>query len=295
MGSGIGRAFAVLALVAAVGYTAWETHNLRTALERMNEGNETDLTEMMISLARTEGQLARVRDTVDLLGGKGAQEAGQGPDAGALAGEVAAALTGPQREILQKELEKWVKELTDRREKGWAALQDALKQELGRYETRADERDRRWETLTALVQENQKSLTAQLQELGSGLSGPSGAADAQRAALTDLEERLAAVVEAGDRREQALTQRNRRDDKRWEELFLALQENKEATRQRYAEVAARLDEWRRDGASRPVNTAARQGPAGGRDRGRGTGGGPERERLVEFCAEVPHSELCRDL
>ena len=292
----MGRAFAVLALaavMAAAGYSAWETRSLRAALERMNEGNEGDLTEMMISLARTEGQLAKVRETVDLLRGAGAQEAGQGPDAGALAGKLTAALTGAQREVLQQELEKWVRELTDRREKGWAAVQKALKQELDRRDTGADEK--RWETLTELVQENRKSLAAQLRKLERGLSGPSGGTEAQQAALTGLEEGLAAVVEAGDRREQEWTRRRQRDDKRWEELFLALRENKEATRQRYAEVAARLDQWR-DGAPRPVNNTARQGPAGGRDRGGRTGGGTEqRERLAEFCAEVPQSELCRDL
>lgn len=292
----MGRAFAVLALVAvlaAVGYSAWETRSLRAALERMNEGNEADLTEMMISLARTEGQLARVRETVELLRGAGAQEAGQGPDAGALAGKLTAALTGAQREVLQQELEKWVRELTDRREKGWAAVQKAWKRELDRRDTGADEK--RWETLTKLVQENRKSLAAQLRKLERGLSRPSGGTEAQQAALAGLEEGLAAVVEAGDRREQEWTRRRQRDDKRWEELFLALRENKEATRQRYAEVAARLDQWR-DGAPRPVNNAARQGTAGGRDRGGRTGGGTEqRERLAEFCAEVPQSELCRDL
>ena len=292
---GMGRAFAALALMAAlvaVGYSTWETRNLRAALERMNEGSEADLTEMMISLARTEGQLARVRETVDLIRGAGAQEAGQGPDGGALAGKLTAALTGAQREVLQQELEKWVRELTDRREKGWAAVQKALKQELDRRDTGADEK--RWETLTDLVQENRKSLAAQLRKLERGLSKPSGETEEQQAALTGLEEGLAAVVEAGDRREQAWTQRRQQDDKRWEELFLALQENKEATRQRYAEVAARLDQWR-DGSPQPVNNAARQEPAGGRRQGGRTGGGTERERLAEFCAEVPQSELCRDL
>ena len=291
----MGRAFAVLAfmaVLAAVGYSAWETRSIRAALERMTEDNEADLTEMMISLARTEGQLARVRETAELLRGAGAQEAGQGADAGALAGQLAAALTGAQREVLQQELGKWAQDLADRREKGWAALQEALKQELGGDDTGAEEQ--RWETLTALVQENRKSLTAQLRNLERGLSGPSGGTESRRAALTGLEERLAAVVEAGDRRDEAWTQRNQRDDKRWEELFLALQENKEATRQRYAEVAARLDQWR-DGASRPAGSAARQGQAGGRDQGTRTGGGTEREQLIEFCAEVPQSELCRDL
>lgn len=291
----MGRAFAVLAfmaVLAAVGYSAWETRSIRAALERMTEDNEADLTEMMISLARTEGQLARVRETAELLRGAGAQEAGQGADAGALAGQLAAALTGAQREVLQQELGKWAQDLADRREKGWAALQEALKQELGRDDTGAEEQ--RWETLTALVQENRKSLTEQLRNLERGLSGPSGGTEARRAALTGLEERLAAVVEAGDRRDEAWTRRNQRDDKRWEELFLALQENKEATRQRYAEVAARLDQWR-DGASRPAGSAARQGQAGGGDQGTRTGGGTERERLAEFCAEVPQSELCRDL
>lgn len=281
-----------MAALVAVGYSTWETRNLRAALERMNEGSEADLTEMMISLARTEGQLARIRETVDLLRGAGAQEAGQGPDDGALAKKLTAALTGAQREVLQQELEKWVRELTDRREKGWAAVQKALKQELDSRDTGADEK--RWETLTDLVQENRKSLAAQLRKLERGLSKPSGETEEQQAALTGLEEGLAAVVEAGDRREQEWTRRRQQDDKRWEELFLALQENKEATRQRYAEVAARLDQWR-DGLPQPVNNAARQEPAGGRRQGGRTGGGTERERLAEFCAEVPQSELCRDL
>ncbi len=282
----------MLALV-AVGYTAWETRNLRTDLDRIAVGNETRITEMMLSLLHSEGQLARIRETVELLGGSdGSDTAAR--DEGALAGKITATLTAAQREVLQQELSKWTRQLHDQREKGWEALREGLEQKLNGNAADAEERDKRWQELKTLVQQNQQRLAIRLEELGSGLSGlpdPSGAIEEQGATLMNLDERLGTVLEATQKGRQALTRQGQRDDRRWQELLLVLQENMEATQQRYAELAARLDR-RRGAAQQPARPAPPetqgQGGRGSQDQGL------DRERLAEFCAEVPQAAICRE-
>lgn len=286
----MGKSFAFLVLVAAtvaVGYTAWETRNLRISLDRMAVGNETNITEVMISLAHTEGQLARIQEAVELLGGVGPEA-----NASALEGKITTTLTAAQREVLQQELNKWAKQLEDRRQKGLVALRQGLEQKLSRGDAKAAERDKRSAELKALVEANQKNLTAQLQKLGDGLSGSPEAVKEQGEALTSLEKRLAAVLKATENNQKALSQRNKRDEKRWKDVFLALEESKEATQQRYAELAARLDR-QRGGAQTPAGPAptGQQGQAPQRSQE----AQDEREKLAEFCREVPQSALCRDL
>ena len=294
MSSRSGRAltFLVLVLAVAVAYTAWETRNLTVSLDRMAVGNETNVTEMMISLARTDGQLARVRETVELLGRDGAEGTPRGADVAALEGKITAALTSVQREVLQQELNKWIRQLEDRREKSWAALRKGLEEKLGRGGAGSGDGDRRWAELKALVQQNRKSLTTGLKELGDGLPDPSGAIEKQGATLTNLEKRLAAVVKAAEQNRKTLAQRNERDEKRWQELLLELRESREATQQRYAELAARLDRSQGE-TGEPANA-----PAAGQQ-GQGSPQQQDeimqRERLEEFCAEVPQSSLCRNL
>ena len=191
---------------------------------------------MMLALAHTEGQLARIRETVELLDGTGSGTA-QGSGAAALEGKITATLTAAQREVLQQELGKWTRQLRDQREKGWAALRQGLEQKLSGNAAEAGERDQRWRELKALVEQNQRSLTTQLTALGSGISSPSGAMEEQGATLTNLEKRLGTVLEETKKGQQALNRQNQRDDKRWEDLLLALRENMEATQQRYAELA----------------------------------------------------------
>jgi hypothetical protein len=281
----------VVAAAVAVGYTAWETRNLRASLERMTAGNETRINEMMLALAHTEGQLARIRETVELLDGTGSGTA-QGSGAAALEGKITATLTAAQREVLQQELGKWTRQLREQREKGWAALRQGLEQKLSGSAAEAGERDQRWRELKALVERNQRSLTAQLTALGSGLSSPSGAIEEQGATLTNLEKRLGTVLEETKKGQQALNRQNQRDDKRWEDLLLALQENMEATQQRYAELAARLDE-QRGGVQKPASAA--QPKQQGQTDQRQQDAQADREKLEEFCAEVPQSALCQDL
>ena len=277
-----------MAAAVAVGYTAWETRNLRASLERMTAGNETRINEMMLALAHTEGQLARIRETVELLDGTGSGTA-QGSGAAALEGKITATLTAAQREVLQQELGKWTRQLRDQREKGWAALRQGLEQKLSGNAAEAGERDQRWRELKALVEQNQRSLTTQLTALGSGISSPSGAMEEQGATLTNLEKRLGTVLEETKKGQQALNRQNQRDDKRWEDLLLALRENMEATQQRYAELAARLDE-QRGGVQKPASAAQpkQQGQTDPNEQ-------DAREQLAEFCTEVPQSALCRDL
>jgi hypothetical protein len=279
----------VVAAAVAVGYTAWETRNLRASLERMTAGNETRINEMMLALAHTEGQLARIRETVELLDGTGSGTA-QGSGAAALEGKITATLTAAQREVLQQELGKWTRQLREQREKGWAALRQGLEQKLSGSAAEAGERDQRWRELKALVERNQRSLTAQLTALGSGLSSPSGAIEEQGATLTNLEKRLGTVLEETKKGQQALNRQNQRDDKRWEDLLLALQENMEATQQRYAELAARLDE-QRGGVQKPASAAQpkQEGQTDPKEQD------TQADRLEEFCAEVPQSALCQDL
>jgi predicted negative regulator of RcsB-dependent stress response len=283
-----GKAFTVLVLVAAtvaVGYTAWETRNLKASLDRMAVGNETRINEMMLALAHTEGQLARIRETVELLDGTGSGTA-QGSGAATLEGKITATLTAAQREVLQQELGKWTRQLREQREKGWAALRQGLEQKLSGNAAEAGERDQRWRELKALVERNQRSLTAQLTALG---SSPSGAIEEQGATLTNLEKRLGTVLEETKKGQQALNRQNQRDDKRWEDLLLALRENMEATQQRYAELAARLDE-QRGGVQKPASAAQpeQEGQTDPKEQ-------DTRERLVAFCDEVPQSALCQDL
>jgi len=287
-----GKAFTVLVLVAAtvaVGYTAWETRNLKVSLDRMAVGNETRVNEMMLALAHTEGQLARIRETVELLDGTGPGTA-QGSD-GVLEGKITATLTAAQREVLQQELGKWTRQLQDQRQKGLAALRQDLEQKLSGNAAKSEESDKRWRELKALVQQNQKRLTAQLKEVSSGLSTPSGAIEEQGATLTNLEKRLGTVLEATRKGQEALDRQDQRDDKRWKELLLALQENMEATQQRYAELAARLDQQ-----GDAVQTPARPAPAATQTQeSRGTPNVPtQQERLAEFCAELPQSALCQN-
>ena len=283
-----GKAFTMLVVVVAavaVGYTAWETRNLRASLERMTAGNETRINEMMLALAHTEGQLARIRETVELLDGTGSGTA-QGSGAATLEGTITATLTAAQREVLQQELGKWTRQLRDQREKGWAALRKGLEQKLSGNAAEAGERDQRWRELKALVERNQRSLTTQLKALG---SSPSGAIEEQGATLTNLEKRLGTVLEETKKGQQALNRQNQRDDKRWEDLLLALRENMEATQQRYAELAARLDE-QRGGVQKPASAAQpkQEGQTDPNEQ-------DAREQLAEFCAEVPQSALCQDL
>jgi hypothetical protein len=275
----------VVAAAVAVGYTAWETRNLRASLERMTAGNETRINEMMLALAHTEGQLARIRETVELLDGTGSGTA-QGSGAATLEGKITATLTAAQREVLQQELGKWTRQLREQREKGWAALRQGLEQKLSGNAAEAGERDQRWRELKALVERNQRSLTAQLTALG---SSPSGAIEEQGATLTNLEKRLGTVLEETKKGQQALNRQNQRDDKRWEDLLLALRENMEATQQRYAELAARLDE-QRGGVQKPASAAQpeQEGQTDPNEQ-------DAREQLAEFCTEVPQSVLCRDL
>ena len=280
-----------MAAAVAVGYTAWETRNLRASLERMTAGNETRINEMMLALAHTEGQLARIRETVELLDGTGSGTA-QGSGAAALEGKITATLTAAQREVLQQELGKWTRQLRDQREKGWAALRQGLEQKLSGNAAGAGERDQRWRELKALVERNQRSLTTQLTALGSGISSPSGAIEEQGATLTNLEKRLGTVLEETKKGQQALNRQNQRDDKRWEDLLLALRENMEATQQRYAELAARLDE-QRGGVQKPASAA--QPKQQGQTDPRQQDAQADREKLEEFCAEVPQSALCQDL
>lgn len=284
-----GKAFTVLVLVAAtvaVGYTAWETRSLKVSLDRMAVGNETRVNEMMLALAHTEGQLARIRETVELLDGTGPGTE-QRSD-GALEGKITATLTAAQREVLQQELGKWTRQLQDQRRQGLAALRQDLEQRLSGNAAKSEESDKRWRELKALVQQNQKRLTAQLKELG---SSPSGAIEEQGATLTNLEKRLGTVLDATRKGQEALDRQDQRDDKRWKELLLALQENMEATQQRYAELAARLDQ--QGGA---VETPARPAPAATQTQeSRGTPNVPtQQERLAEFCAELPQSALCQN-
>ena len=286
-----GKAFTMLVVVAAavaVGYTAWETRNLRASLERMTAGNETRINEMMLALAHTEGQLARIRETVELLDGTGSGTA-QGSGAATLEGKITATLTAAQREVLQQELGKWTRQLRDQREKGWAALRQGIEQKLSGNAAEVGERDQRWRELKALVEQNQRSLTTQLTALGSGISSPSGAIEEQGATLTNLEKRLGTVLEETKKGQQALNRQNQRDDKRWEDLLLALRENMEATQQRYAELAARLDEQR--GSVQKPASAAQPKQEGQTDPNEQDA----REQLAEFCTEVPQSALCRDL
>jgi hypothetical protein len=278
----------VVAAAVAVGYTAWETRNLRASLERMTAGNETRINEMMLALAHTEGQLARIRETVELLDGTGSGTA-QGSGAATLEGKITATLTAAQREVLQQELGKWTRQLREQREKGWAALRQGLEQKLSGNAAEAGERDQRWRELKALVERNQRSLTAQLTALG---SSPSGAIEEQGATLTNLEKRLGTVLEETKKGQQALNRQNQRDDKRWEDLLLALRENMEATQQRYAELAARLDE-QRGGVQKPASAA--QPKQQGQTDQRQQDAQADREKLEEFCAEVPQSALCQDL
>ncbi|MCY4487637.1 MAG: hypothetical protein OXF11_11065 [Deltaproteobacteria bacterium] len=284
MSSLFGKTITFLVLVVAtvtLGYTAWEIRELKASLARTAQGNETNMTEMMISLAHAEGQLARVREAVELLGAAGLSE---GPEKTALEGKLAAALSAAQREVLQQELKKWARQLRDQRDKSLAAVRESLEREVGRVAQGNQQ-------LSALVEKNRGSLTQQLKDLGTSLAKPPGATARQDQTLANLEERLVGVAETVATQGQALARRNERDDKRWEELALALEESMKATQRRYAEVAALL-KAQSDGVPKPVNAAepVQEEPeeAAPADR-------VDQERLAEFCAEVPQSAMCKDL
>ncbi len=284
MSSLFGKTIAFLALVVAtvaLGYTAWEIRELKASLARTAQGNESNMTEMMISLAHAEGQLARVRETVELLGASGLSENSDGT---ALEGKLTAVLSAAQREVLQQELKKWVQQLRTERDQSLAAVRESLETELTRI---AAQRDQRLGDLSALLEKGQGSLAKQLEDLAE----PSGAARDQGKALANLEKRVAAVAETVEKREQTLAGRNERDDKRWEELFLALQESRETTLRRYAELAARPG-TQDDGTPKPANQGRTEQP-------RPTGQTPEsvltdQGRLARLCEEDPEFPLCRN-
>ncbi len=278
----IGKTLAFLALLAAgvsVGYTAWETRNLRAVVDRMAAGNETGVTEMMFSMTHAEDQLARIRETLELHGGDGRAQ-----DSESLEEKFAAIVTATQTELLQQELTRWAGRLEERREKALVGLRESLEQKLSRSAAEAREGDRRQAELKALVERNQESLTSRLEELDEAFAR-SSRSDEQAAALASLEKRLDAVLKAAESGRESLAQRNARDDERWKEVLLSLRENKEALQQRYAELAARLD--RQSAARAPANPPRTGSPR--RD------AQAERERLLAFCAEVPQSAICRDL
>lgn len=286
MKSLFGKTIAFLALAVAtvaLGYTAWEIRELKASLARTAQGNENNMTEMMISLTHAEGQLARVRETVELLGAAGLSE---NPDGAGMDGKLTAALSAAQREVLQQELKKWAQQLQEQRDKSLAAVQEKLAQEVGRSVAQGNRQ------LSALVEKHQGSLTKHLEDLGANLAKPSVSTARQGETLANLEERLAAVADTVKEQGQALVQRNERDDQRWEEFSLALEESMKATQRRYAEVAALL-KAQGDGIPKPVDTAG-SAPAGQGTPPPATDEREQQERLAEFCAEVPQSALCRD-
>ena len=100
------------------------------------------------------------------------------------------------------------------------------------------------------------------------------------------------MLKATENNQKALTQRNKRDEERWKDVFLALEESKEATQQRYAELAARLDRQRsaaQTGAGPARTGQRRQAPSQPRETQ------TEQERLAEFCQDRPQSVLCENL
>ena len=286
MSSQFGKALAVVALVVAavaMGYTALQTRNLQSAFDRMAADDEKKLREMVIALVETEGHLARVRETMELLGSAVTSEPDEKTRAGALEGKLTATLTAAQREVFQQELKKWVAQLQEQREKGWAALREGLKQELSRSEAKGRKE------LTTVLNKNRRTLTNQLNALGKNLAKPSTEGPAE--ALAGLERR---ILKADENRAQTARERTARDQENWKQLFLALQESQNVAQRRYAELAARLDELQKEfGKPSAVAEAPQQGatpgPAAVQDNP------TERERLAEFCAEVPQSALCRDL
>ncbi len=285
MSSLFGKTIAFLALVAAtvaLGYTVWEIRDLKASLARTVQDNESNVTEMMISLAHAESQLARVREAVELLG---AGSLSGSSDGTGLEGKLTAALSAAQREVLQQELKKWAQQLRDQRDKSLAAVRESLEREVDRSVAQGNRQ------LSALVEQSRGSLTKQLDDLGTSLAKPSGTAAREGRTLANLEERLAAVVETVQNQGQTLAQRNERDDKRWEDLSLALEESMKATQRRYAEVAALL-KAQSDGTPKPVNAAE---PGQEEPETPSPGDRVQRERLAEFCAEVPQSALCKDL
>ncbi len=287
MSSRFGNALAValVAATVAMGYTALQTHDLRSAFDRMAADDEKKLTEMVIALVETEGHLARVRETMELLGSAVTSEPDEKTRAGALEGKLTATLTAAQREVLQQELKRWVAQLQEHREKGWAALREGLQQELSRSETKGRKE------LTTVLDRNRRTLTDQLNALAKNLAKPS--ADEPGKALAGLEQR---ILEADENRAQTARERTERDQENWKQLFLALQESQDVARRRYAELAARLDELQKEfGKPSVLAEAPQQGQAPPPVPAAVQGNPTERERLAEFCAEVPQSALCRDL
>ena len=286
MSSQFGKALAVVALVVAtvaMGYTALQTRNLQSAFDRMAADDEKKLREMVIALVETEGHLARVRETMELLGSAVTSEPDERTRAGALEGKLTATLTAAQREVFQQELKKWVAQLQEQREKGWAALREGLKEELSRSEAKGRKE------LTTVLNKNRRTLTNQLNALGKNLAKPSTEGPAE--ALAGLERR---ILKADENRAQTARERTARDQENWKQLFLALQESQNVAQRRYAELAARLDELQKEfGKPSAVAETPQQGATPGPAAVQGNP--TERERLAEFCAEVPQSALCRDL
>lgn len=291
----MGKTFTFLVFVAAVaalGVTALEIRNIRDSLDKTTAGSEANITEMMISLAHTDNQLARIRERVELLGGSSGAD-----EAAALEGKITASLTAAQRQVLQQELEKWAGQLTAQREEGLAALRQELVQGLSRSAASTEAWEERWQELKVLVQQNQQNLTARLTELSD--AAPSASAEAveqQGTVLTGIEEQLAAVLAVVEKGQEDLAQRTEQNEERWQELSQALEEGREAAQQRFDELAARLEESRREAAEAEKEAAA---PAQEESPAQESPGGEarniERERLVEFCAEVPNADICKDL
>ena len=287
MSSKLGKALTLVALIVAtvaIGYAAWQTHHLRVAFDRMATGDEKYLTETMITLAQTESHLARVRETMELLSSAVTAEPDEKTRVGLLEKKLSSTLTPALRGVLQHELKQWAKRLQDQREKRWAAIRTSLKRELSRSGARARKQ------LTTALKKTQQDLANQLGALEDGLSRPSVVMREQGAVLASVEQRLAAILETNKNGRQASRRQIELSDKRWEELLLALQESREATRQRYAEGAARLDQWQKDFKKSPRTTGkAQQRQRVPRDEVHRS----DRQRLSELCAEDRQNPLCR--
>lgn len=325
---------AFVALVLAlglVGYAAWATWTLRNSLSRLAQIQQRTLKEMAISLAHTEGQLGRVQEAVKAFDLQQWLATVQGP----LVGRLEEKMLEVQRQVVRDEVGKSAQQIKADQAEGWqrvSHLMDEMKSEISRQDEAVkrlaesvmrlarnnDTHFKKYEeTIGAefsVLRERSEEIKEQLskssepsaalraevegiekenQKLRGWLEQWSAAAEEFRSQVTEQLEQFAdAAAKQNAKTEQQIDE----SAKRWQGLFLTLQENHETELQSVRDALNRLEQERVRALER-VESAKTAGdeqqrrrvekPAANRDTGL--------RELIEFCTRRPESVLCRDL
>jgi hypothetical protein len=327
-------ATACVALILALGllgYAAWATWTLRNSLSRLAQAQERSLREMAISLAHTEGQMGRVQEAMKAFDLQQWLATVQGP----LVGQLEAKMLEVQRQVVRDEVGRSAHEIKAEQNEGLQRVShwmDEIKSEMSRQdeavkrlgesvmllvhnnETQFKKYEETIGAEFSVLRERNKEIKEQLsksgepsaelradlegiekenRELREWLEQWSAAAEEFRAQVTERFEQFAdAAAKQNAKAEEEIDE----SAKRWQGLFLTLQENHEAELQSVRDALSRLEQQRVRALEQVESAKTTRDepqtrrvdrPAGNRETGL--------RELMEFCTRLPESALCRDL